>query len=308
MTTEEIIHLDFSKNSAPEPKKIGAPSLFLGRKYFILSPEEAPEADHGVVAGYQVTPEFGEIEPFNPGPKATHCFIWDDHNNWCDSDVKLYAHSEKEAFSIKGSRYISNRLIMRDMLMQGPELVERDGQLKLVLSPRFAFEYETGDHDAKLGVITLVRSNRFVNLKEGGQVTLLDTGNAGPVLYLKNPHDHTVVKLINTTQSAEEMQAYIYTHDITQDIYDELDNRRISSFTVLEHYTSYFVHRESDDLDDTIWVPALAPITWGWSIRVERNYDAQWSITRRKLMFPNVGNDGLVLPEWETNTVDCTFL
>jgi hypothetical protein len=89
---------------------------------------------------------------------------------------------------------------------------------------------------------------------------------------------------------------------LRQTIPDQYQEKTVESVTVLEQYKSYFMQRErSDSAERVIWTPLLEAVNWGWSIRVGYRADGELGILRRKLMLPAVGNDGLELPQWQTN-------
>jgi hypothetical protein len=56
-----------------------------------------------------------------------------------------------------------------------------------------------------------------------------------------------------------------------------------------------------------IWVPALTPVMWGWSIRVGRRTDGEWGILRRKLLMPTSLDAGPELPLWQTDTYQIAY-
>lgn len=177
----------------------------------------------------------------------------------------------------------------------------------LAITPSFTLSYKTLAHAAQLGEIRLVAAHRFVTDVEGGQRSLLDTDAAdGPVLYLESPEDTAVLRQITPWQSRNSQRDYCFDYRISQPLLPEWHGVPVSSVTVLEQYSSFFMQRAvSCNPDQAIWVPAYAPITWGWSLRVERE-NGDWVITRRKLVPPVVGHDGWQLPQWRGNTLDYT--
>ncbi len=75
--------------------------------------------------------------------------------------------------------------------------------------------------------------------------------------------------------------------------------------TVLEKYISYFMQRPVTVCEkDAIWIPASAPVIWGWSIRSEQDEKEGWVIIRCKLVTPQAGHDGYEVPQWRHNAVD----
>lgn len=97
---------------------------------------------------------------------------------------------------------------------------------------------------------------------------------------------------------------YHFDYRIHQVLRRDLLDVDVRSITVLEQYHSYFMQRAvASDAKQSLWVPAYAPISWGWSLRVEPEAD-DWVITRRKMIPPVVGSDGWVMPEWQGTTND----
>ena len=71
---------------------------------------------------------------------------------------------------------------------------------------------------------------------------------------------------------------------------------------MLEQYNSYIMQKPEYQDNCAIWIPLVTPISWGWSIRATRVPDQrQFAIARRKLLMPNIANNGLQLPQWERN-------
>lgn len=184
-----------------------------------------------------------------------------------------------------------------------------DGKL-LTITPKFTLNYHTRAYAAQLGEIRLVSSHRFVADAEGKPYPLLDTEDAGdPVLYLEDPEDTSVIRQMIHYQGLGLKKDYCFDYHIRQPLLRHwpigpAQGVEVRTVTVLEQYTSYFMQRAVTCLPGTaLWVPAYAPVSWGWSLRVEWEQD-DWVITRRKLMNPVVGHDGWQLPHWQGNTLN----
>lgn len=176
----------------------------------------------------------------------------------------------------------------------------------LSVTPHFEFSFTTAACTAQLGEIRLVSSNRWLLDTSGRSHTLLNTdANQPAVLYLQNDEDTAVVKSITPWQEVNTEKHYRFNLPVGQKLMAPYQAIELANITVLEHYTSYFMQRPlTDSPDVSRWVPAYAPITWGWSIRVEPDRQSQdWIITRRKLIMPVVGNDGYQLPQWQSNSL-----
>lgn len=206
-----------------------------------------------------------------------------------------------------GSAFARNEFHLLTSTLEGPEIFAGvDGEWLTIL-PAFTVSYRTGAFAAALGEIRLVESKRFLTLENGEQVSLLDThGQDGPVLFLEGDGDHTIVRQQTPWQPLNKVEEYRFDYRISQPLMDQCGGKAVSSITVLEQYTSFFMQRPRTlRANDAIWVPACAPVTWGWSMRVEPA-EGIWRISRRKLMLPTVGHEGWRMPEWRANTVMCT--
>jgi len=239
-------------------------------------------ADHypeALVGDYRVGPAAGLYEP-----AAAH------HG-------ELYVY---DADAITTPDMLANQLQWLSGYTDGPEVQQRALENSLHMSMQFAVQFTTHAVDAQLGVVHLVSSQRHLQLQDGETITLLETEE--PVLYLDHHNHQQGVECIDACQPLHREQAYHYTLQLHQAIPDTFDSRPLETLTVLEQYQSYFLQRPCLEGRDTIWTPLLAPVSWGWSIRVGRRADGQWTIVRRKLVLPGVGHDGLQLPLWQTNT------
>lgn len=234
-----------------------------------------------LMSGFAMTIDQGKPLPLQADGPA---YIWDGH-----SEVTL---AENECQLIDCS--------LKDLTIE--QVV--GGEL-LAITPTFLFAYKTLAFAAQLGEIRLVTANRFVTDAEGKQHSLLNTEDADePVLYLEGLEDSSIVRQQTAWQSLNTQQEYRFDYRIQQPLLREWRGTLVKSVTVLEQYTSYFMQRAISCVpDDCLWVPAYAPITWGWSLRVERDHD-DWVITRRKLVMPVVGHDGWQYPQWQGNTLN----
>ncbi|MYM64899.1 hypothetical protein [Pseudomaricurvus sp. HS19] len=198
----------------------------------------------------------------------------------------------------------SNSLQLQNPTLLGPEIYSVRNTHWLTVKAEFPLHYRSRDFAARLGEIRLVESQRFLTLQDGSRRAILDTGDE-PVLYLEPGEEATVLRQQTPWQPQGESRDYCFDYRISQRLPIEAEGQLVQGVTVLEQFTSYFLERPlSDRPGESIWVPAAAPVSWGWSMRAEPQ-DGGWAITRRKLILPTVGHEGWVLPEWGSNTEEC---
>ncbi len=239
-------------------------------------------AEPAIVGGYTMAPALGAVLPAGASDQL---FCWDIEGS--------YQH-----------RLARNEFQLLEATLDGPDIHSSSHLHWLTVQPRFRVRYNSSAHSACLGEIRLVDSQRFCVLENGEQIPLLDTQAAGAsVLFLEHEHDQQIVRQQTQWQLQGEELEYRFDYRIQQWLPPELNAIPVRSLTVLEQYTSHFMERPlTADQDNTIWVPAMAPVIWGWSMRVERS-DAGWQIARRKLVMPTVSHDAWVLPVWHANTL-----
>lgn len=305
--SEEIYYLNIPKRASPPVREHPMP-VILGRPYSIKYPESEPREDsvHGIVGGYSINSDAGKWLAYTSG--INNAFIWDTTEMSIHNSLHILHDDHSAPVPLTNCQLVTNRFMLSENSLQGPEIVSEKDQHTLRMTSRFAFEFSTDHHAAQIGVITLVQANRFITLQSGSIVTLLDTGNDEPVLYLVGEDDNAPIKMIADKQAAGCSQTHLYTHEVKQVIPESMETEQLASLTVLEHYTSYFMQRDiTEKYNAAIWIPAYPSISWGWSIRVEKQHDGEWGIFRRKVMFPITSHNGLELPVWDCNSVDCTL-
>lgn len=236
-----------------------------------------------LISGYRLSKERGEVLPYQQGQPA---FFWD-------------------SASIADTRMVENEFQLLAASLEDLNIESVIGGKCLSIKPCFDVSYKTSAFAAQLGEIRLVNAQRFVTDVEGNRHDLLNTDAASsPVLYLQNAEDNSIIRQCSDWQSFDTTAQYRFDYRISQPLSTNLFNVPVYSITVLEQYTSYFMQRPvTATPEQSIWVPAYAPITWGWSMGVEPEGD-DWIITRRKLIPPVVGHDGWQMPEWRGNTED----
>jgi hypothetical protein len=278
--------------AAPVPEKPRQTLLRAGRYYrFQSDAEGASHLPSGLVGGYRFDAQSARIEPAMHNGGAALAYPYD-----ADSST-VTRHWRVSGEDGPGYSLEANRLSLESTELQGPELVGEGALTYLRMRPVFHLGYYSDAYAAQLGVIHLVQSQRFMMMSGGERIELLEAET--PVLYLQSEE---AIALLSDGQPQGQRQNYEYSLGIQQAILAQQNGVTVESVTVLEQYHSYFMQREcTDDAGAVIWTPALAPITWGWSIRVGRRSDQEWGILRRKLILPTVGHDGLEFPVWEAN-------
>ncbi|MGR9052681.1 MAG: hypothetical protein ACU84J_08535 [Gammaproteobacteria bacterium] len=294
--------------SAPVTDVVEQDNIIPGIRYRMAwTAPSRPNALHGVVEDYRISVASGEIVPVSASTETeAECLIWDTDIDVSKNQCKIVSPNNYRDFDLADCGIVSNRLLLLGSELEGPTLSTVNGQTLLTLSARFEFSFETAEFAARLGMINLVQAQRSATSANGDRIVLLETGRERPpVLYLDNPSARHAVYSITDIQPRNRMQTYTFAPEIALPIIETVDAAEASSVTVLEQYHSYFMQcPELSDNAAAYWIPAYAPVTWGWSIRVERRSDGEWAITRRKLILPTTGHDGLQLPVWRGNNFD----
>lgn len=209
-----------------------------------------------------------------------------------------------DAQALPDAKILDNECLLLDSGLSDLSIEKGHACDFLTITPTFRLRYNTSVYPAKLGEVRLVSAQRFITDVEGEQHSIVDTRDAGAaVLYIEDRDDHAVIKQVTPWQSIDEQREYRFDYCITQALRASCAGVPVQSVTVLEQYSSYFMQRAlAAGSAQTIWIPVLAPLNWGWSIRIEPE-QGDWVITRRKLVLPTEGQDGLQLPQWQSNTL-----
>lgn len=212
-------------------------------------------------------------------------------------------------------RLLRNPCLLKNWKMEGPALVPSEKGLCLSMTPRFDVHYHTEGYSGQLAELRMVESQRFVELESGRIHWLQDTREAelpvlisarsdAPLELPKATGEASAFVQCTAAQPAGTTEDYEFCTPVSQRIPDELSGEKVKTVTVLEQYTSFILQRSCEPGSgqsasrENLWVPALAPLSWGWSIRVGKVGFDEWSIVRRKVFLPTPGNDGLQLPRW----------
>lgn len=256
------------------------PALVRGVGYPVSSFKLIP--DHGLVGGLAFLVDGSNMTAAESSQTA---FIWD-----ADADID-------EKISV-------NEFQLLNCSLEGPEIFTGVSSNWLSIKPKFHFYYHTTGHAAYLAEICLVESQRSFLFEDGSTQTMLDTQERS-VLYLENNLDNCILRQQTPWQPWGVNSEYHFDYRIAQELPDSFNGKKVANVTVLEQFTSYFMERPlTNEKTPSIWVPVFAPVSWGWSMRVEQATEG-WNIVRRKLMPPVVGHDGWQLPKWSSNTLEC---
>lgn len=271
----------------------------------ILVPRSVGNAiahNDGIVGDYQPGLEVATIAPVAAGDDEARFFIWDGDAHFAAPETS-WRQAELRHNTITDCRVNGNHCEILANNVEGPELITDGEALRLQLRANWRLRWDTATYSAELGMITLQESRRFITLDNGEQITVTDSCGADtPVLYLEGCDDNKIIKPIAVQREGVKQQ-HGYSITVSQHVPSSHDGHVVESVTVLEQYRSYVMQRPTGTKARTIWVPMVAPISWGWSIRVGRRYDGGWAIVRRKLLLPTISHQGLELPLWQHNSL-----
>ena len=288
-----------------EQRRPAVDAIAIGRRYRLaegLAPEQARRicADPDLAIGaYRLTGERAEIMAAEP----ERLFVWDADVDPAALHGVLTAVDAQTGQPPALSPPVANRLTLTAARLAGPELQATGAGQRLVLTAAFELEWHGHAGAAQLAAVELVQSTRSMRFEDGSERCLLDTGAAdGPVRYAQGDDDQPL-RPVAGPQAKGENGRHHYPVELAQRIPEQLHGKAVAEVTVLEKYTSYFLHCDApQDSANHIWVPLLMPVMWGWSIRVGRRTDGEWGILRRKLFMPTSQDVGLELPLWQTDS------
>ncbi|MDD5275125.1 MAG: hypothetical protein PHR16_03465 [Methylovulum sp.] len=299
----------FALKTPVTPTPVAKPVLFhAGHRYCINNPELALMKDasqdpqSGIIGAYRLDSHSAGSKPVDLTKQPAQCFVWDAGLLSPSVSACLQANSGQPP------SFGQNRLNLHDAGLDGPEVRMQNDQPVLRISPRFDLEWATDAFPSQLGWVQVVESSRTVQFEDGESLVLLDTelAGSGPVLYLDGASDNLAVKPVCAFQQQGEKRRFGFTCEVTQIIPTGSDNKTVTSVSILEKYTCYFMQNAApDDPEQHIWVPVHLPIVWAWSIRVQQRYDGVWDIFRKKLILPTTSTEAPALPHWQSNSVQC---
>lgn len=281
---------------SPEVQQAEVEVIHVGRRY--SHPEELAGAEAAAVLGdadlcvaaYRATARQAQVVPLSTdGPGH----LWN-------------AEAAAGPLERSGASLVlaAGRLQLVEAGLDGPELTTGSDGLMLQMHTAFELDWNTHGQGGELGAVETVQSQRAIRFEDGGSLPLLDTDAVdGPVRYAHPDADDSPFRRVCGYQVPGRQARHRYSVQLQQAIPDAIDGRAVSEVTVLERYSSHFLQCENPQAPERhIWVPLLAPVSWGWSIRVGRRTDGEWGILRRKLLMPVLQDEGLVLPEWNADT------
>lgn len=295
------------------PKQSGnETAIFPGHRYPLRpeaiangTPELAHAFQNGLVGAYRISQDKAEVEALDLNAQPMQGFVWD--TALLNPPLRHLLVPDQE----RPRSAPNNRLTLIDARLDVPSVEMEHNTPTLTVTPRFELEWDTEAYASQLGVVRLVESLRVVHFEDGESTVLLDTEAAGvgPVLYLSQAVDQQAVIPICAFQAQAQQQCIEYGSAVTQLIPAELAGKAVSSVSVLEKYTVYFMQNAAPDQPDRyIWVPVHLPVVWGWSIRVQQRYDGVWDIFRKKLIMPMPSTEAPALPLWQSNSLRCLSL
>ena len=298
--SDRIVYLKLAERK-PAVVASAAPAITVGRRYQ-LHPDDSVEELHGICGGQDYCTQHGRILPLSAGPEARHCYVWDVDEELTSEDLRLHSAEGEAAILTTTSNIITSQFVLTHGTLSEPQIIDQETTPQLTTTAGFDFVFSTQLPSVRLGVLSLVETQRFALLKNGERFPLLDSGEGQPILYLPDAGESKEV-LTPILDTGAGMDSIRHKHTITlsQPIPALLAGSEIETLTVLEQYTSFFMQREIPFSQENIWTPVSAPIAWGWSMRVARRHDGDWCIVRQKLLMPTVGHNGLEMPAWEGN-------
>ncbi|WP_221794511.1 hypothetical protein [Oceanobacter mangrovi] len=263
-------------NNQPRPEH--RPALII--RGLAYPAETLMDADEeGCVSGQNLTLTSGSADA---SPTQT-AFVWDND-------------------ALPASQLAANEFQLMKSALEGPEILAGANGSWLSILAVFHVRYLARDYAVRLGEVRLVSSKRLLTLEDGSTLVLQDSEDDA-LLYLQDHEDQQVVRQQAPWQPQGSTRDHVFDYRIEQFLPRQASGLAVKSVTVLEQFCSYFMERPLSDVpENSIWVPAYAPISWGWSMRVEPT-DSSWTISRRKLMPPVVGHEGWQLPQWQSNTL-----
>lgn len=270
----------------------------VGERYTLNSlPSALLDAD-GLLGDYKISLRQSEIiaPSFKRGGQ-TGCYFW--HSYLTEAEVASLKLSDTRKRPLVSDHLVANRAMMQSSKLIGPNIINVNNQATLSVTPEFIIHFNTAAGAAELGEIRLIDSSRFITLGSGKTIPVICTDPAeGQALFLDESQDSPLLKQ-NFIQPSGSNESYVIRRTVNQHLPKTFQGETVECVTVLEHVTSFFMQKLAGSTD-AIWTPVMQPISWGWSVRLERA-EHNWQITKRRIMRPTSHHDGLKLPEWKTH-------
>jgi hypothetical protein len=292
--SDQVVYLKPPERTTSVAK--ATPAVILGRQYQ-LGNDNLPDELHGMCGGLDYDVHYGRVLP----PASNRCFLWDIDDELTSEELQLISVEGETIPLAPNTNAISSRFVLSHSTLSEPQIIDQESTPQLTTTASFQFIVSTSMQAVRLGLLSLVETQRFAQLSNGKRHSLLDS-NERPVLYLTDTMTtHDVITPILDTGAGKDSIQHDFDIKLAQAIPARLAGSDIETLTVLEQYTSFFMQRELPSGQDNIWTPVCAPISWGWSMRVAKRQDGDWCIVRQKLLMPTVGHNGLEMPVWEGN-------
>lgn len=302
--SDQVVYLNVPKRAPAACTAEARPTIVVGRKYQLANGKLAAGL-HGLCAGLDYSASHGRVLPLSTEPAARDCYLWDADDELASANLSVLS-TEGEAIAISpNTNAITGRFVLSHATLSEPLIEHQETKPQLTTTASFDLVFSANALPLRLGLLNLVQTHCFALLKNGQQHMLLDSGEDQSVLFIADPgNKHEVLSPVLDAAAGAETSQHQHKVRLTQRIPSQLNGAQVESMTVLEQYTSFFMQRELPFNQENIWTPVCAPISWGWSMRVAQRQDADWCILRQKLLMPNVGHNGLELPEWDGNHLD----
>ncbi len=255
---------------------------------------------NGLIGDYQIRVKSTQLDAIDLNAHRPHGFIW---------DPALLSPALRQRLIIDPEQpqsVLANQLSLLNTSLDAPAVNLIGATPTLMVTPRFDLIWTTAAYASQLGVVQLVESSRIAHFADGASAVIRDTEalNTGPVLFLSDPADSQPVKPVCPFQAQDKQQRLTFTSTVTQPIPAQWAGKAVTSISVLEKFTLYFMQNAAPDQPEhCIWVPMHLPIVWGWSIRVQQRYDGVWDIFRKKLILPQSSTEAPALPLWQNNSL-----
>ncbi len=297
--SDQVVYLKTPQHTPSVVTPI-TPSVIVGRQYQVNN-DGLDETLHGICGGQDYTRHYGRML----SAMDNLCFVWDVDGE-LTSEEPVLCSAEGEAFTLTPTtKILTSHFVFSHSALCEPKIIHPETGPQLTTTANFDFVFNTTLQAVHLGLLSLVETQCFAQLKNGERFTLRESGEGNPVLYLTDsigPHD-VITSILEINGSADSLQ-HSHRITLTQPIPDQLEGSEVETLTVLEQYTTFFMQRELPFSQENIWTPLCPPVTWGWSMRVAKRHDGDWCIVRQKLLTPTVGHNGLEMPVWEGNQLD----
>jgi hypothetical protein len=219
------------------------------------------------------------------------------------------------------SGLVNNSLTLVQAQMSLPLLeAQADGSVCLILDLSFELQGNARAFAFETGLVRLVEPDCTLTLSDGRVLpwrpaeveSCAGTEQANRALVLEFPGEYTPEA--NSRSDAAvvpgrrlqdgEQQRWLETWQVRVNVPQTFHQQAITRITLMEQYTLFWMQQALPGKHAPVgleqrWLPLMAPVQWGWSLRIERLSDGNWGIVRRKLMRPLGGNEGLFLPDWQ---------